>query len=59
MKPLHLLQVPVVQSQAYKRMMPDSHLHIVKDGGHFAYYVGDAGRQREALSMLLGGTAKL
>ena len=53
------MQVPTVQSQAYKRMMPDAHLTIVEGGGHFAYYVGDADRQRQALSALLGQSSKL
>ena len=48
-----------MQSQAYKRMMPDARLTIVEGGGHFAYYVGNADRQRQALSALLGQPSKL
>ena len=47
-------QVPVAQSRAYKRMMPDASLDIVEGGGHFAYFIGDADCQRRALSTMMG-----
>ena len=48
------MQVPVAQSRAYKRMMPDAHLTIIQDGGHFAYIFADVFNQRKAFSALMG-----
>ncbi|CAL8465337.1 g4872 [Coccomyxa elongata] len=52
-------QVPWVAAEVLHRLMPAAHLHIVKGGGHFAYYVGDKKKQREALKALLKSGAPL
>ena len=39
--------------------MPASHLHVVRGGGHFAYYACSADAQRGALQALLDTGAPL
>ena len=41
------------------RLMPAAQLHVVEGGGHFAYYVCDKQKQRQALEGLLKSGAKL
>lgn len=53
------MQVPWVAAEVLHRLMPAAHLHIVKGGGHFAYYVCDKKKQREALEALLNSGAPL
>ena len=50
-------QVPVVFSEAYHRLVPSSKLHIIDNGGHFAYYMGSVDTQRLALSQLIAGAS--
>ncbi|KAK9824318.1 hypothetical protein WJX72_009415 [[Myrmecia] bisecta] len=45
--------VPYLQAHKFHDMLPSAHLHIVPDGGHFAYYVCNLVNQRKALSDLL------
>jgi hypothetical protein len=48
-----LAQIPWVQAEVLKRLLPRAHLHIEEGGGHFAYYVCSKAAQRRALQLLL------
>ena len=43
----------MVGAEALASAMPGSHLHIVEDGGHFAYFGCDAKNRRKALKDLI------
>jgi len=47
------LQLPEVGARALARAIPNSHLHEVPNGGHFAYFSCDAAQQRRALLAML------
>ena len=47
------MQVPWVSAKVLHRLMPQARLHIVEDGGHFAYYACTKQSQRSALKQLL------
>ncbi len=46
-------QCPVVGAEALASAMPRSHLQIVEDGGHFAYFGCDVENRRKALKDLI------
>ena len=46
-------QIPWVQAEVLKRLLPGAHLHIEEGGGHFAYYVCSKAAQKRALQLLL------
>ena len=46
-------QIPWVQAEVLKRLLPAAHLHIEEGGGHFAYYVCSKAAQKRALQLLL------
>jgi pimeloyl-ACP methyl ester carboxylesterase len=52
-------QCPVVGAQALAMAMPGSHLQIVEDGGHFAYFGCDAKNRRKALKDLISSGRRI
>ena len=53
------MQVPWVSAKVLHRLMPQAHLHIMEDGGHFAYYACTKESQRSALKQLLDSGRRL
>ena len=45
--------MPHEYALAFKREVPAAHLNVIEGGGHFAYFMCNATRQREALSQLV------
>ena len=49
----------MVSAQALAMAMPGSHLQIVEDGGHFAYFGCDAKNRRKALKDLISSGRRI
>ena len=47
------LQVDHRHAHNYKQLLPKSHLQIIEDGGHIAYWACDTKLQRQMLKQLI------